>query len=150
MGGDKSRGTILASLAALGSVIGAMSCCLPVLPFVLAAGSAAGSAFLWRVRPYLLIASVVFIAFGFYQAWRARACRTRSRMVSLVVLWLSAAVVIVSIFFPQMVANLLAGGAPPPDQPQLVKLESNNFSALKTQFNEASGQTRVILMLSPT
>ena len=41
MGGDKSRGTILASLAALGSVIGAMSCCLPVLPFVLAAGSAA-------------------------------------------------------------------------------------------------------------
>ena len=71
-------------------------------------------------------------------------------MVSLVVLWLSAAVVIVSIFFPQMLANLLAGGAPPPDQPQMVKLEANNFSSLKAQFNEASDEVRVILMLSPT
>jgi hypothetical protein len=149
MAEDKSRGTILASLAALGSVIGAMSCCLPVLPFVLAAGSAAGSAFLWRIRPYLLIASVAFIAWGFYQAWRARACRTRSRTVSLVVLWLSAAVVVVSVLFPQALANLLAGEAPS-DQPHMVKLEANNFSSLKAQFNEANDQVRVILMLSPT
>ena len=149
MAEDKSRGTMLASLAALGSVIGAMSCCLPVLPFVLAAGSAAGSAFLWRIRPYLLIASAAFIVYGFYQAWRARACRTRSRAVSLVVLCLSTAVVLFSVVFPQALANLLAGDVPA-NQPQMVKLETNNFSSLKAQFNEASDEVRVILMLSPT
>jgi hypothetical protein len=62
---------VLASLAAIGSVLVASSCCLPVLPFVMAASFASGSAFLSAARPYLLAASVFFIAFGFYQARRA-------------------------------------------------------------------------------
>lgn len=108
-GANHSRGTALASLAALGSVLAATSCCLPVLPFLFAASTAAGSTILWRFRPYLLIASVAFIAFGFYQAWRAKQCRTRSRTLSLMLLWISAAVVAASILFPQVLANLLAG-----------------------------------------
>src|SRR5450755_7888 len=106
---NNSRRTAFASFAAIGSVLAATSCCLPVVPFLFAAGSAAGSAILWRFRPYLLIASVAFIAFGFYQASRAKQCRTRSRTLSLVLLWISAAVVVASIAFPQALANLLAG-----------------------------------------
>jgi hypothetical protein len=104
-----SRRTLLSSLAALGSVLAASSCCLPVLPFLFAAGSATVSTILSRFRPYLLAASVAFIAFGFYQAWRARQCRTKSRMLSLVLLWFSAAVMVMTILFPQVLANLLAG-----------------------------------------
>jgi cytochrome c biogenesis protein CcdA len=59
-----SRSTVVASLAALGSVIAASSCCLPLLPFLFAAGAAGTSAFFTRLRPYLLILSVLLIAFG--------------------------------------------------------------------------------------
>ena len=42
--GAPSRGTrtAVASVAAIGSVLAASSCCLPVLPFVFAAGVAGG------------------------------------------------------------------------------------------------------------
>jgi hypothetical protein len=46
---------VVASLAALGSVIAASSCCLPLLPFLFAAGAAGTSAFVAQLRPYLLV-----------------------------------------------------------------------------------------------
>src|SRR2546427_4203414 len=61
----RSKSTIIASLGALGSVILASSCCLPLLPFLFAAGTAGTSAFVARLRPYLLVLSVLLIAFGF-------------------------------------------------------------------------------------
>jgi hypothetical protein len=64
--------TALASFAAIGSVLAASSCCLPILPFMMAAGFAGGSAFLSAARPYMLLASVVFIGCGFYQGRRAK------------------------------------------------------------------------------
>jgi hypothetical protein len=103
-----SKTTIVASLAALGSVIAASSCCLPLLPFLLAAGTAGTSAFLTRFRPYLLILSVLLIAFGFYQSWRAKKCDRKPSWINTALLWFSAIVVFVFIFFPQVVANLLA------------------------------------------
>ncbi len=60
-----SESSMFASLAALGSVIVASSCCLPLLPFVFAAGAAGASAFVDKLRPYLLVASVLLIAFAF-------------------------------------------------------------------------------------
>jgi len=69
---------VLASLAAVGSVIAASSCCLPLLPFLFAAGVAGTSAFAAQLRPYLLLLSF------------------------------SAIVVFVFIFFPQVIANLVA------------------------------------------
>ena len=45
---------MVASLAALGSVIAASSCCLPLLPFLFAAGAAGTSALAAQLRPYLL------------------------------------------------------------------------------------------------
>lgn len=103
-----SKSTAIASIAALGSVILSSSCCLPLLPFVLAAGTAGSSAFFVKLRPFLVIASVLFIAFGFYQAWRAKQCKCRTSTVSTVLLWFSAIVVIVFTFFPQAMANFVA------------------------------------------
>ena len=105
---DSAPATKLASLAAIGSVLAASSCCLPVLPFMMAAGLAGGSPFLEAARPYLLVASVLLIAFGFFQAWRAKKCQRRPSIVNSILLWTSAAFVFFSIFFPQVMANLLA------------------------------------------
>ena len=96
------------SLAAITSVLAASSCCLPILPFVLAAGFAGGSAFLSAARPYLLGASILFVGYGFYQAWRAKKCHVQASVISAALLWISAVFVLVSIFFPQVMANVSA------------------------------------------
>lgn len=103
-----SKGTVFASLAALGSVIVASSCCLPLLPFLFAAGAAGTSAFVGKLRPYLLVASVLLIVFGFYKSWRAKQCNCKPSRISRALLWFSAIVVFLFIFFPQVVANLAA------------------------------------------
>ena len=103
-----SKGTVVASLGALASVIAASSCCLPLLPFLFAAGAAGTSAFVGKLRPYLLVLSVLLIAFAFYKSWRAKQCNCKPSRVSTVLLWFSAVVVFVFIFFPQVIANFLA------------------------------------------
>src|SRR5260370_2661072 len=85
--GPRSKRTIAASVAALGSVILASSCCLPLLPFLFAAGAAGTSAFFVKLRPFLLAASVLFIAFGFYQRWRAKQCKSKPSLLSAILLW---------------------------------------------------------------
>ena len=103
-----SKSTVFASLAALGSVILASSCCLPLLPFLFAAGAAGTSAFVVRLRPYLLVLSVLLITFGFYRSWRAKQCNCKPSWISTFLLWFSAIVVVAFIFFPQVIANLVA------------------------------------------
>ena len=105
---SRPKSTAIASLAALGSVILSSSCCLPLLPFVLAAGTAGSSAFFVKLRPFLVVASILFIAFGFYQSWRAKQCKGRPSTMSTVLLWFSAIVVVVFTFFPQAMANFVA------------------------------------------
>ena len=106
---SSGAGTVAASLAAVGSVLAASSCCLPLFPFMMAAGLAGTSAFLTEVRPYLLVGSILFIAFGFYQTRRARKCNRRTSTVALVLLCVSAGFVLISILFPQIIANAIAG-----------------------------------------
>jgi hypothetical protein len=103
-----SASTAFTSLAALGSVIMASSCCLPLLPFAFAAGAAGTSAFVGKLRPYLLVASVLLIAFGFYKSWRAEQCNCKPSRISTVLLWFSAIMVFLFIFFPQVIANIIA------------------------------------------
>ena len=103
-----SRSTAVVSLAALGSVVATSSCCLPLLPFVFAAGAAGTSAFIAQLRPYLLVLSVLLIVFGFYKSWRAKQCNCKPSRISTFILWFSAIVVFVFIFFPQVIANLVA------------------------------------------
>jgi hypothetical protein len=104
----RSRQTIVASLAALGSVFLASSCCLPLLPFLFAAGAAGTSAFFLKVRPFLLGASILFIAFGFYQRRRMKQCQCKPNLLSTILIWSAAFIVLVSILFPQLIANLAA------------------------------------------
>ena len=103
-----AKHAMMASVAALGSVILASSCCLPLAPFLLAAGTAGSSAFFVKLRPFLLAASILFIAYGFYQGWRAKKCRQKQNALSTVLLWFSAVIVLVFILFPQMIANFIA------------------------------------------
>jgi hypothetical protein len=100
--------TALASLAAIAGVVAASSCCLPILPFVFAASLAGTATVLNVLRPYLLSASVLFIAYGFYQAWQGKRCNRKPNVINSALLWLSAFFVLVSIFFPQVLANAAA------------------------------------------
>ena len=110
-GKSSSKGALAAALSAIGSVLAAATCCLPVLPFVLAAGTAGTatflSSFIGALRPYLLGLSVVFVAFGFYQSRRASQCNCKPSVLSQVVLWLSALIVVISILLPQAFADLI-------------------------------------------
>ena len=100
--------TIVASLAALGSVVLASSCCLPMFPFIFAAGAAGSSAFFVKARPFLLAASVLSIGFAFYQRRRARQCQCKPSLVSTIILWFSVVLVLTFFLFPQVIANLIA------------------------------------------
>ena len=98
----------MVSLAAISSMLLASSCCLPLLPFTIAAGLAGSSAFLTEARPYLAAGSVLAVGYGFYQSLRDRKCRRARSRVASVLLWLSAGFVMISIFLPQLVANVIA------------------------------------------
>lgn len=98
-----------ASLAAIGSVLAASSCCLPLFPFMMAASLAGGSALLSAARPYLLAAAILFIAYGFYQARRAKKCQRRTSVIASLLLWASAVFVVISLVFPQAIATAAAG-----------------------------------------
>lgn len=100
--------TALASIAAVGSILAASSCCLPILPFVFAAGAAGGSAFLSAARPYFVVASGAFIAYGFFQAARAKRCLRKTGPLSTLLLLISTVFVVLAIFFPQVIANIAA------------------------------------------
>jgi hypothetical protein len=106
-----SKGTFAAAISAVGSVLAAATCCLPVFPFVLAAGTAGSarflSSFMGTLRPYLLGFSVLLIALGFYQSRRASQCNCKASVLSQVVLWLSALIVAISILLPQAFADLV-------------------------------------------
>src|SRR5216683_2963177 len=110
-GKPSSKGTLAAALSAVGSVLAAFTYCLPVLPFVLAAGTASSARFLssyiGALRPYLLGVSVLFIALGFYQSRRASQCNCKPSVLNQVVLWLSALIVAISMLLPQVFADLL-------------------------------------------
>lgn len=101
--------TISASLGAITSAFATMSCCLP-LGFAAALGAGAASAFLMRLRPWLLGLSVALIGVGFWQQRRARQCQVKGRWLSALLLWLAITVVAVMMLLPQQVAALLAGG----------------------------------------
>ena len=110
-GKSSSKRALAAALSAIGSALAAMTCCLPVLPFVLAAGTAGTARFLssyiGALRPYLLGLSVAFIALGFYQSRRASQCNCKPSVLSQAVLWLSALIVAISILLPQAFADLI-------------------------------------------
>jgi hypothetical protein len=95
-------GTTIASVVgALGSAatsLLATFCCVgPVAYTVLGAGGVLGAARLQPWRPWLLAASAVFLAFGFWSAYRRRTatldgqvCRVRTSRTIRTTLWIAA------------------------------------------------------------
>jgi hypothetical protein len=88
-----------------GHVVACRFCHLWRLP-----GWPGSSAWFAAIRPYLLGASVLLIGFAFFQAHRSKQCNRRPARLSMIVLWLSASILAVMIFFSQVVAGLVAGG----------------------------------------
>src|SRR5579859_6099422 len=95
-----------ASVAAILSSLATLGCCLP-LTFAAALGTGAASAF-WVLRPWLLGASIVLIALGFWQQQHAKQCAIRGRWIGSLLLWAAVLVVCVMILFPQQIAGFLA------------------------------------------
>ena len=95
-----SLGAILTSLLTLG-------CCLP-LPFIGAAGIAGASVFLAGARPWLLGLSIILLGAGFFQVYRGMRCRARQSKTAIALLSLATIVVVFLLFFPQIMASVLA------------------------------------------
>ena len=101
----------IAPVAAAFSALATLACCLPI---AFAAGTAtAGLAVVaGTYRSWFLGSSVLLLALGAVQVVQARrACPTRGS-VSIVILALSAAVVLLVVLFPQVIAGLLADWMP--------------------------------------
>ncbi|MGH9727305.1 MAG: hypothetical protein ACRD4V_01785 [Candidatus Acidiferrales bacterium] len=94
---------MIAALATLG-------CCLP-LGFLAALGAAGAGAYFANLRPWLLALSVIFLGIGFYQQYRGARCGLRRGKLNLILLWTAAAIVVLVIVFPQLLAGVLAGRA---------------------------------------
>lgn len=95
-----SMGAIVASLLTL-------SCCLP-LPFLGAAGLAGAAVFLEGARPWLLGLAILLLGTGFFQVYRGMRCRARQSKTAVALLGLATLVVVLLLFFPQVIASVLA------------------------------------------
>jgi len=60
-----------------------------------------------EARQHKLFA-LLLIVFGFYKSWRAKQCNCKPSRIGTLLLWFSAIVVFVFIFFPQVIASLVA------------------------------------------
>jgi hypothetical protein len=94
-------------VAAVLTALATLACCLP-LSFLGAAGLAGGIAWTGSYRGWFLALAAVLLVIGFVQVYRGRnQCKKRSR-TSVALFWTSVVVVLLVIFFPQVIASLLA------------------------------------------
>jgi hypothetical protein len=105
---SQSRGVVVSAIAALGGLVAAMSCCLPVGTFLAAAGAAGAARILAPFRPWLVGLSILLLAIGFVRTYRGPQCEVRRNRFSVAVLWISAALVVGMLLFPQVIAGFLA------------------------------------------
>lgn len=139
------HGEKLAPVAAAVSALSCLACCLP-FGIAAAAGAAGLSVVLDGLRPYLLVLSGGLLVFGFWQLYRSRACRLRTR-TGLTVIWVSALIVTAVALTPQIVGSLLAGGLPFNLRAHAADLD---LRQLQADFNAAANETRLVVLLSPT
>jgi hypothetical protein len=95
---------VAAAIAALST----LACCLP-LGFLGAVGLAGASLWLQSASPWLLVGAAILLVVGFLQLYvRSNRCERRSPF-SIALFWLAAAIVLLAILFPQVIASLIAG-----------------------------------------
>jgi mercuric ion transport protein len=105
-----ARAAIWSGIGGLLASAGAFAtwfCCIPVVAGA-ASGLAAVASLAWEARPWLLAAAGVFLALGFWYAYRPEPCpegavcalparRRRARIL----LWISTAIAVMAFTFPQ-------------------------------------------------
>jgi mercuric ion transport protein len=95
-------------IAAAVAALTTLACCLP-LSFLGVAGLAAIGSWAGPYRPWFLGLAVVLLVVGFVQIYRGRKqCKKRSSF-SVALFWTSVVIVLLILFFPQVIASLLAG-----------------------------------------
>jgi uncharacterized membrane protein YidH (DUF202 family) len=134
------RGTLASAIAAVLSAAAALSCCLPLGPFLLAAGSAGVSGIFVSLQPFLIGFSAAMLVVGFVQAFRARRCGRKRRLLNVAVLLCSTALVAVMLF-------AYVPASAPAGQPGVATFHLQDFKQL---FNSAADRPRVVVLLSPT
>ena len=114
----------------------------------MAAGSAGAAMFSEALRPILVWVSALLIVVAFVQTYFRSRCEFRHRRFRTALLWLSAAVVVLSIAAPRFTATLLAGRLP--SFRASAELRTFVESEFLREFEAASAQTRLVVLLSPT
>jgi uncharacterized BrkB/YihY/UPF0761 family membrane protein len=95
-------------IAAVLAALTTLACCLP-LNIAGAAGLAALAAWAGPYRVWFLLVAALLLVAGFFQIYRrAERCEKRSRL-SVALFWISAIIAVLIVFFPQLIANLMAG-----------------------------------------
>ena len=94
-------------VAAAVTALSTLLCCVPT-SFAAAIAATSAGMFVAEHQGWFLGASVVLIAIGIVQLRRASVCSTRTRRWSAIVLAVSAVIVIAVIFFPQVLAGVMA------------------------------------------
>ena len=105
--GEQTGHTVLASLAAMGGALAASACCLPLMPFLLAAGLAGSAGFLIRARPYLIAASVLLLVYGCFGLVRFRRMQGKLPVLRAALLLLSVSLVGVAVVSPQLFERVI-------------------------------------------
>jgi hypothetical protein len=142
------KGGLLPIAGSLGSLLAALLCCLPLGTLMMAAGSAAASIAVDRLRPWLLAFSVACLVFAFIQTYYARRCAFRQRRARTVLVWFTAIVVVSMLAFPRFTSTVLSGRLPAFAATSAFR--DFDRASFVQEFNEASSATRVVVLLSPT
>jgi MFS family permease len=144
----KGKGAVLSTAASLASLLAALSCCLPLGMLLMAAGSAGAAMVSEALRPILIWVSALFLIVAFVQTYFRSRCEFRHRRLRTVLLWFSAVVVVMTIAAPRFTATLLAGRLP--GFRGASELRTFAESDFLREFEAASAQTRLVILLSPT
>src|SRR5580765_6550277 len=142
------KGAIFSTMASLASLVAALSCCLPLGVLLMAAGSAGAAIFSQALRPWLLGFSVVCLVLAFVQTYLFGRCEFRRRRLRTFLLWFSAVSVAATLLAPQFTATLLAGRIP--GVSSTGTLRTYDDTDFLREFQAASRQTRLVVLLSPT
>jgi uncharacterized membrane protein YidH (DUF202 family) len=95
-------------VAAVIAALSTLACCLP-FGFLGVLGLAGLSVRLQTARPWLLVGAFGLLVLGFFQLYRGRnQCKKRSTL-SITLFWVAAAIVLLIVLFPQVIASLVAG-----------------------------------------
>jgi hypothetical protein len=150
------RKGMTAALAAVGSVIAASTCCIPLGTVLAAAGTAGASAVLDTARGWLMPLSAVLIVVAFIQTYRTRPSSGKRPVAGQALLWGSAAMVAAMFVFPQQIASFVAdftrerAASTPAGQVALRRMDQAGVERLRSEFNAADDRVRVLILLSPS